>query len=1070
MKKKIAIAMAFIVAIVGIIYLYKKENTSSPVDTEISLHRLSSASEADLKNKVDKEVGRGLITDLEDLELMEKLYPANKDYKKALFNAYYDQDPNKGLQYAGKAFMETGDRDLLKLLSAKTSKTFKYSQDSRFEVIKELAEETASRMFGTWKDVFLSPYYNSDAPYYLKNTNQVELMDGSDGNLYVLVYGATPFQETISKGKKVPANEAEIYKISKDGQVDLVKKFVNDEKDYREIIYRKVGQTLEFHQASSIINLQSEIAFIGGSTEEISKENQEILNNLEHNSLNIDWTGYENLAPFAKAYMEEVFKIKNLNAKNSNGDGKSQGLLKKGFLVDLDKDGVLDLVLLTSNSSETKKTQGLYIYTYTNNQAVKIYQYEDTITENSTYNFHLDAGLYEEDGKTYVFLAHTADSGYFVTTNLGLLSKAVGENTIYQEVGYSNVGYMTYLSAEGKSNQYEETTFVENSTFIKPNSNKSAEEGYYKLRDKLFGPEANFFITDAKAKVDPKTLAEGETGVENFEYPARDKRGNLIYEGYDSYLTEDQLLSLLLIPVEQPVDFPIIRRFRIGDQIFPADILKIRADSTGHINAAIFLDQDQVALRKDGDKLIIEKDGKTYTVEKPLIDEEGSYYIPFETFKEMGIIAKDQGYIVDLSFDGNSGQQIQGETYEEIKARVDGELESESIKSIRDLELVSTLEDDFSYKAERIKYYYGENHDKAYYYAKEFYREAGNSLALKALETPATDFLSDLDKLDEFIESLEENTDLKEANIAYLKKLLDLYEKAQASKGDKEAAFSIDSGLLYDLDGDGQEEFILKLSLDDEILIVAYSYDPEEEDLRRIFSESINRRLNQRVEYGLGGDDKTFFILEDYKDNLSRTSIRTYKIEDGEFSLDQQVYKTLSSNSKEADLLYTFSSEDQENDSDAEKTFNALRDQLFGASEIYFYSDGEAKDVSFSKYPDAYRLDLENLFKYLLIPQDLHLYPAIIRRFKVEDLIYPQGTLKISSDSRGYVDLRVLKEIPQVDLEEKDGNFTLKIADETFELKDLMEREDGNIYLSLEEVKDLGLFKEDRGSIIILGK
>ena len=113
-----------------------------------------------------------------------------------------------------------------------------------------------------------------------------------------------------------------------------------------------MGQTLEFHQASSIINLQSEIAFIGGSNEEISKENQEILNNLEHNSLNIDWTGYENLAPFAKAYMEEVFKIKNLNAKNSNGDGKSQGLLKKGFLVDLDKDGVLDLVLLTSNSSD----------------------------------------------------------------------------------------------------------------------------------------------------------------------------------------------------------------------------------------------------------------------------------------------------------------------------------------------------------------------------------------------------------------------------------------------------------------------------------------------------------------------------------------------------------------------------------------------------------------------------------------------------------------------------------------------------------------------------------------------
>lgn len=1070
MKKKIAIALAFIVAIVGIIYLYKKENTSSAVDTEITLHRLSSATEEELKNKVDREVGRGLITDLPDLELMEKLYPDNKAYKKALFNTYYDQDPNKGLQYAGKSFMETGDRELLKLLANKTSKTFKYSQDSRFEVIKELAEETASRMFGSWKDVFLSPYYNADAPYYLKNTNQVELMDGADGNLYALVYGATPFQETISKGKKIPANEAEIYKISKDGQVDLVKKIVNDEKDFKEIIYRKVGQTLEFHQASSIINLQSEIAFIGGSTEEISKENQEILDNLEHNSLNIDWTGYENLAPFAKAYMEEVFKIKNLNAKNLSGEGKSQGLLKKGFLVDLDQDGVLDLVLLTSNFSDTKKTQGLYIYTYANNQPVKTYQYEDTITENSTYNFHLDAGLYEEDGKTYVFLAHTADSGYFVTTNLGLLSKAKGENIIYQEEGYSNVGYMTYLAADGTSNQYEETSFVENSTLIKPNTNESAEEGYYKLRDKLFGPDANFFITDAKAKVDPSTLKEGETGVEDFEYPARDKRGNLIYEGYDSYLTEDQLLSLLLIPVEQPVDFPIIRRFRIGDQIFPADILKIRADSTGHINASIFKDQDQVLLRKDGDKLVIEKDAKTYKVEKPLIDEAGSYYIPFATFKEMGIIAKDQGYIVDLSFDDKAAEQIQGESYEDIKARVDEELASGFIKSIRDLELVSTLEDDFTYKEERIKYYQGENQDKAAYYAKKFYGEEGNSLALKTLENKDLDFLSDSDKLDEFIQDLEENTDLNQATKAYLNKLLDLYEKAMDNKGDKEAAFSIDSGSLYDLDGDGQEELILKLSLDDEIIILAYSYDLEDESLVQIFSESINRRLNQRVEYGLGGQARTFFILEDYKDDLSRTSIKTYKLEDGNLVLDREVYKTLKADSKEEDLLYTFSTKDEDNDQEAEKIFKSLRSEFFGASEIYFYTDGEAKNVSFSQYPDLYRLDLESLFKYLLIPENLDFYPAIIRRFKVEDKIYPPSTLKISPDSKGYIDLRVLTALPQVDFKEEDGSSVLKIDDKTFALKALIEDEAGNSYLSLSEVKDLGLFKADQGSIIILGK
>lgn len=1069
MKKKIAIALAFIVAIVGIIYLYKKENESTPVDSEINLHRLSSASEEDLKNKVDREVDRGLITDLPDLELMEKLYPDNKAYKKAIFNTYYDQDPNKGLQYAGKVFMETGDRELLKLLADKTSKTFKYSQDSRYEVIKELAEETASRMFGSWKDVFLSPYYNADAPYYLKNTNQVELMDGSDGNLYILVYGATPLQETISKGKKVPANEAEIYKIRKDGQVDLVKKVVNDESAYREIIFRKVGPNIEFSQASSIINLQSEIAFFASSTEEISKANQEILNNLEHNSLNIDWTGYENLAPFAKAYMEEVFKIKNLNAKNSNGDGKSQSLLKKGFLVDLDQDGVLDLVLLTSNFSDTKKTQGLYIYTYANNQAIKIYQYEDTITENSTYNFHLDAGLYEEDGKTFVFLAHTADSGYFVTTNLGLLSKAKGENKIYQEEGYSNVGYMTYLSADGTSNQYEESSFVENSTFIKPNTNESAEEGYYKLRDKLFGPDSNFFITDAKAKVDPKTLAEGETGVEGFEYPARDKRGNLIYEAYDNFLTEDQLLSLLLIPVEQPVDFPIIRRFRIGDQIFPAEILKIRADSTGHINASIFKDQDQVALRKDGDNLVIEKDNKTYTVENPMMDEEGNYYVPFATFKEMGIIAKDQDYIVDLSFDGSLSEQIQGETYEAIKDRVDQELSRGGVKSIRDLELISALEDDFSYKEERIKYYYGENPDKAYYYGRYFYGEEGNSLAIKALDTKDLEILSDQDKLDEFVEDLDDNTNLIEANKAYLNKLLDLYEKAKDSKGDKETAFSIDSGLFYDLDGDGVEEFILKLSLDDELIILAYTYDPDDESLVQIFSESINRRLNQKLEYGVGGQEKTFFILEDYKDDLSRTSLKTYKFEDGELSLDCEVYKTLKADSKE-DPIYTFSKKDEDNDRDAEKTFKDLREELFGTSEIYFYSDGQAKNVLFSKYPDFYRLDFESLFKYLLIPENLDFYPAIIRRFKVDDIIYPQGTLKISPESKGYVDLRVLKAIPQVDLKNDSGSFVLKIADKSFDLKDLIEDEDGNSYLSLEEVKDLGLLKEDRGPIILLGK
>lgn len=1068
MKKKIAIAMAFIVAIVGIIYLYKKENTRSPVDTEINLHRLSSASEADLKNKVDKEVDRGFITDLSDLELMEKLYPDNKAYKKALFTTYYDQDPNKGLQYAGKAFMETGDREILKLLADKTSKTFKYSQDSRFEVLKDLAEETSSKMFGSWKDVFVSPYYNSDAPYYLKNINQVELMDGSDGNLYILAYGATPFQETISKGKKIPANEAEIYMINKEGQVSLVKKVVNDEKDYREIIYRKVGQNLEFYQASSIINLQSEIAFIGGSTEEISKVNQEILNNLEHNSLNIDWTGYENLAPFAKAYMEEVFKIKNINSKNLSGDSKS--LLKKGYLVDLDQDGVLDLVLLTSNFSDTKKTQGLYIYTYSEGQAIKIYQYEDTITENSTYNFHLDAGLYEEEGKTYVFIAHTADSGYFVTTNLGLLSKGKGENKIYQEEGYSNVGYMTYLSADGSSNQYEETSFVENSTFIKPKSASSDEEGYYKLRDKLFGEDSNFFITDAKAKVDPKTLGEGETGVENFDYPARDKRGNLIYEGYDNFLTEDQLLSLLLIPVEQPVDFPIIRRFRIGDQIFPAEILKIRADSTGHIDASIFKDQDQVTLKKDGDNLIIEKAGQTYTVEKPLKDQEDNYYIPFATFKDMGIISKDQGYIVDLALDGKTSASIQGETYEAIKARVDQEVANETIKSIRDLELVSSLEDDFIYKAERINYYEVESPHKAYFYAKDFYKEEGNSQALKALDLVDLDFLKDQDKLDDLVEALEEDADIKESTKAYLNKLIDLYTKAQASKGDQKDAFSIDSGLIYDLDADGTEEFILKLTLDDEILLLAYAYDEENEKLVQIFSESIDRRFNQRVEYGLGGQAKSFYILEDYKDDLSRTALRTYKLEDGDLILDREVYKTLRENSKEKALTYTFSSKDEENDSSAEKTFKSLRSEIFGPSEIYFYTDGQAKDVSYSKYPDSYRLDLESLFKYLLIPEDLEYYPAIIRRFMVDDLIYPQSSLKISPDSKGYVELRVLGALGQVDFNEEAGKYSLSVGEETFDLKDLIEDEEGNSYLSLEEVKDLGLVKEDRGPIIVLGK
>lgn len=1065
MKKKIGIVIALAVILVGIIYAYNnKDRFTSKTDGNLNLNSLSTYTEEEIKSRVDREVARGKVSNLSDLELMEKIYPDKSDYKAALFNTYYNQDPNKGLKYAGEVYMSSGNIDILKLVDQKTSKAINFTADKRFESLKEIAEKAAGNFFGSWRDIFTSPNPNNEAPFYLRNVIQVELMEAGTGYLYVLVHGNTPFQEAIDGGENLTAKESGIYKINKGGEVSFVQKFVNDDNMYKEIIYKKVGQELQFFQSNSPINLENEIAFFGANNTEVERINTELLTSLEHNSVAVDWTGYENLAPFAKQYMEEILKIKNANLANTTKDGKEPSFLKKGFLIDLDGDGVLEMVLITNNKTESTKTQAIYVYTYSENKAVNIFKYEDFSQTGLGYSFDIDGGILEEDNKKYLYIAHTENSGYVTNTNLGILTKEVGKNQLLQEEGYSNVAFMTYLSPNGKTSEYEKANFVSDSRFIKPNTVTNFQEGYYDLEKRIFGDSTDLFITDARAKVDPASLKEGETGVEDFKAPSRDTNDNLIFDGYDkNMLIEGQLLSLLLIPTEKVVDVPIIRRFRVDGEIFPADILKIRADSTGHVNASIFKGVEGFSLSKEGDNLKITKGNKSYLVEKPMVDEEGNYYVPFTTLKEMGIIARDLGYIVDLSFDGKAVQGVASSTIEDIKAKVDGEIKRGNIESTNDLELVSTMYDDVIYKQKRIDLYHKEYENKALNYAKDFFKEKGDHVFLKGLDTMALDFLDEDN--DENLEEFLGAKNISKLSKSYIEKLREI---EKLIKEDEEG--KIEAGYIYDFDKDGLEELILQLQIKDEIIILGYSYNAEKEEAEKIISESINRRTSQKVNIGVfeEGDKSYLYLVEDYKDKVSETAIKLYEMEENQFKLVKDIYKIYDEN-KEETYSYQAGGESSDKTRDYEKDFKELREKLFKDNEVYFYSDGVVTDVEYSKYPNNYKMTLENMYRYLLVESDEDIKPALIRRFIIDKGIYPAGVLKISTDSTGYVNSLILNDIKEVEVTTEENKVTIKNGEKTKTISQTITDDEGNIYIPLSVIKEEGLVLEDKGNLIVLG-